>query len=85
MSSPEATVILGAAVIDDVMGLFVLAFLAASITTEGEAFGLAPMASVWLQQEVPVAASHPLIVQMIMISVCVALFFVVGTARQNAG
>ncbi len=30
MSSPEATVILGAAVIDDVMGLFVLAFLAAS-------------------------------------------------------
>lgn len=29
MSSPEATVILGAAVIDDVMGLFVLAILAA--------------------------------------------------------
>ena len=33
MSSPEASVILGAAVIDDVMGLFVLAFLAASTTT----------------------------------------------------
>src|SRR5215469_8601425 len=28
MASPEATIILGAAVIDDVMGLFVLAFLA---------------------------------------------------------
>ena len=40
MSSPEATVILGAAVIDDVMGLFVLAFLAASgTTTSGESFG----------------------------------------------
>ena len=35
MASPEATVILGAAVIDDVMGLFVLAFLAASTTTKG--------------------------------------------------
>ena len=31
--------ILGAAVIDDVMGLFVLAFLAASVTAKGEAFG----------------------------------------------
>src|SRR5208282_1929509 len=30
LSSPEGTVILGAAVIDDVMGLFILAFLAAS-------------------------------------------------------
>ena len=43
MASTEATVILGAAVIDDVMGLFVLAFLAASITTDkGAAFGVAP-------------------------------------------
>ena len=48
--TPEATVILGAAVIDDVMGLFVLAFLAASVTSNhGEAFGFAPMASAWLQ------------------------------------
>src|SRR3954465_14589313 len=39
MFSPEASVILGAAVIDDVMGLFVLAGLAASITAKGEAFG----------------------------------------------
>ena len=66
MASPEATVILGAAVIDDVMGLFVLAFLAASITSaKGEAFGFAPMASAWLQQRIAAAASHPLIVQMI--------------------
>lgn len=78
MAAPEATVILGAAVIDDVMGLFVLAFLAASITTKGQAFGLAPMASVWLQQRFVPAASHPLIVQMAMISVCVSLFFIVG-------
>ena len=68
MSSPEATVILGAAVIDDVMGLFVLAFLAASTTSAGESFGLAPMASGWLQQRIPFAASHPAGVQMVVIS-----------------
>jgi len=78
MTSPEATVILGAAVIDDVMGLFVLAFLAASATTKGEAFGLAPMASNWLQQRFPLAAGHPLVVQMTLISLCVCLFFVMG-------
>ena len=78
LSSPEGTVILGAAVIDDVMGLFVLALLAASTTTKGEAFGLAPMASALLQQKIPWAASHPLIVQMTMISICVGIFFVVG-------
>src|SRR5215472_7857816 len=78
MASPEATVILGAAVIDDVMGLFVLAFLAASTTTKGEAFGLAPMTSVWLQRELPAAAAHPLFVQMAMVSISVALFFFVG-------
>jgi Kef-type K+ transport system membrane component KefB len=78
MSSAEGTVILGAAVIDDVMGLFVLAFLAASITTKGDAFGVAPMASVWLQHHIPVAAAHPLIVQMMLISTCVGLFFVIG-------
>ncbi len=60
MASPEATVILGAAVIDDVMGLFVLAFLAASgSTAKGETFGLAPMASAWLQHRFAFAASHP--------------------------
>lgn len=78
MASPEATIILGAAVIDDVMGLFVLAFLAASTTTKGEAFGLAPMVSAWLQKSVPAAAAHPLIVQMFMISLSVAIFFFVG-------
>src|SRR2546422_2852439 len=52
MASPEASVILGAAVIDDVMGLFVLAGLAAStVTTKGEAFGAAAMASSWLQSQ----------------------------------
>lgn len=79
MASPEATVILGAAVIDDVMGLFVLAFLAASgSTAKGETFGLAPMASAWLQHRVAFAASHPLLVQMGLISICVLVFFVVG-------
>jgi Kef-type K+ transport system membrane component KefB len=81
MASKEATVILGAAVIDDVMGLFVLAFLAASITTEkGTAFGVASNVSDWLEQKMPLAAGHPLIVQMTMISICVAVFFVVGYA-----
>ncbi len=79
MASPEASVILGAAVIDDVMGLFVLAFLAASVTTaHGEAFGVAPMASAWLQEHVAPAAAHPLLIQMAMISVCVTVFFVAG-------
>lgn len=78
MSSSEATVILGAAVIDDVMGLFVLAFLAASITTKGETFGVASMSSVWLQQRLAPAASHPLIIQMLMIGVFATLFFIVG-------
>jgi Kef-type K+ transport system membrane component KefB len=78
MSSHEGTVILGAAVIDDVMGLFVLAFLAASITAKGDSFGLASMASVWLQHRIGSAATHPLIVQMMLISACVCLFFVIG-------
>lgn len=81
MTSPEATVVLGAAVIDDVIGLFVLAFLAASTTTsQPEAFGVAPMLSGWLMRQVPVAGHHPLFVQMLVISVCVSLFFVVGYA-----
>jgi Kef-type K+ transport system membrane component KefB len=60
------------------MGLFVLAFLAASTTVKGQAFGLAPMASEWLQQRIAPAAAHPLVIQMTMISICVTLFFVVG-------
>jgi Kef-type K+ transport system membrane component KefB len=78
MSSNEATVILGAAVIDDVLGLFVLAFLAASVASKGEAFGVASMSSAWLQQRLAPAASHPLVVQMTMIGVFATLFFVVG-------
>src|SRR6266699_42108 len=79
MASTEATIILGAAVIDDVMGLFVLAFLAASSTTAKlQAFGMAPMASAWLQQHMGPAAHHPLIVQMFVIAGCVALFFWIG-------
>src|SRR6266478_4777413 len=85
MSSPEATVILGAAVIDDVMGLFVLAFLAASMTTApGQSFGLAAMTSSWLQQRAPLAAGHPLLIQMLTISASVAIFFAVayGAAKR---
>jgi len=80
MASPEATVILGAAVIDDVMGLFVLAFLAAAASsgTKVAAFGLAPMTSAWLQVHMGPAANHPLLVQMAVISGCVSLFFWLG-------
>ncbi len=79
MSSPEASVILGAAVIDDVMGLFVLAFLTASISTNsGESFGFAAEMSSLLQQHFPTAAHHPLLVQMLFISLSVAVFFFVG-------
>ncbi len=84
MTSPEASVILGAAVIDDVMGLFVLAFLAASCSSKGAAtFGLAPMLSTWLQSSVPLAAQHPLIVQMSLIAVCVSGFFIVAYMVAN--
>src|SRR6266852_769570 len=79
MSSPEASVILGAAVIDDVMGLFVLAFLAASITTsQGEPFGLAAMTTAWMRGRFALAADHPLLVQMLAISACVTVFFAAG-------
>ena len=84
MTTPEATVILGAAVIDDVMGLFVLAFLAASNTTAGaSSFGVAPEASAWLVQHVTVAATHPLLVQMTVIAICVTGFFVGGYAAAR--
>jgi len=83
MASSEGTIILGAAVIDDVMGLFVLALLAASTAVKGEAFGLAPMASEWLQRRIAPAASHPLVIQMTMLSVCVAVFFVAGYAAAK--
>jgi Kef-type K+ transport system membrane component KefB len=84
MTSPEAAVILGAAVIDDVMGLFVLAFLAASCSTSTSSFGLAPMLTTWLQAHLPWAAQHPLVVQMTIIALCVTAFFVVayGAAQR---
>ena len=79
MSSPEATIILGAAVIDDVIGLFVLALLAASTTTATrETFGVAPAISLWAQHRYHLAALHPLAAQMTIISLCVLVYFVVG-------
>jgi len=79
MASPEASVILGAAVIDDVMGLFVLAFLTASTSTSAAShFGLAPMTSAWLQAHLPAAGRHPLVVQMLFIAISVAVFFFIG-------
>lgn len=84
MTSPEAAVILGAAVIDDVMGLFVLAFLAASCSANTSSFGVAPMLSAWFQHHFPIAAAHPLVVQMTLIAVCVTAFFVLayGAAQR---
>lgn len=85
MTTPEASVILGAAVIDDVMGLFVLAFLAASVSPIGpSAFGVAPALSYWMVQHLPFAASHPLVVQMTLTATCVGLYFVVayGAAQR---
>ena len=79
MTSTEASVILGAAVIDDVMGLFVLAFLAASCSTIGaDAFGVAPSVAYWLDHHLSWAGRHPLVVQMTLIAVCVTVFFVIA-------
>jgi Kef-type K+ transport system membrane component KefB len=84
MTSTEASVILGAAVIDDVMGLFVLAFLAASCSTGGAAaFGVAPFLSNWLNHHVAWAGRHPLVVQMSLIAICVSVFFVVAYAAAQ--
>lgn len=86
MTSPEASVILGAAVIDDVMGLFVLAFLAASCSTTGTSgFGVAPFLSAWLQQHFAFAAHHGLLVQMSLIAVCVTVFFLVAYLAAKHG
>jgi Kef-type K+ transport system membrane component KefB len=87
MTTPEASVILGAAVIDDVMGLFVLAFLAASCSsTGGSTFGVAPMLTTWMRGHFDFAALHPLTVQMCLIALCVAVFFFVayGAAQRWA-
>lgn len=79
MASQEASVILGAAVIDDVIGLLVLAILAASgSTVSGATFGLAPTASAWIQHRLGPAANHPLLIQMTVISMCVLVFFAAG-------
>jgi Kef-type K+ transport system membrane component KefB len=79
MTSPEASVILGAAVIDDVMGLFVLAFLAAACNAKSpSSFGLAPQLGLWLEKTFPAAGEHPLIVEIVLISVSVTLFFTLG-------
>jgi Kef-type K+ transport system membrane component KefB len=84
MTSTEATVILGAAVIDDVMGLFVLAFLAASCSTIGaDAFGVAPSLSYWLDHHWAWAGGHPLAVQMTLIAICVTTFFVIAYAAAQ--
>jgi len=84
MTSPEASVILGAAVIDDVMGLFVLAFLAASCSTGStNSFGMAASCSGWLQKHWHWAGLHPLTVQMTLIAVCVSVFFVVAFAAAQ--
>ena len=79
MSSPEASVILGAAVIDDVMGLFVLAFLTATASGANvDNFGVAPSAAVWMQHHVAFAADYPLVVRMLLIAVSVGAFFFIG-------
>jgi Kef-type K+ transport system membrane component KefB len=87
MTTSEASVILGAAVIDDVMGLFVLAFLAASSnTSSADAFGVAPALSTFLQRHFYWAGQHPLVVQMTLIAICVGAYFVIsyGAAQRWA-
>src|SRR5436309_1073469 len=84
MTSTEATVIPVAAVIDDVMGLFVLAFLAASCSTSGgDGFWVAPWISHWLGHHWVCAAGHPLAVQLTLIALCVTVFFVIAYAAAQ--
>ncbi len=86
MTTSEASVILGAAVIDDVMGLFVLAILAASCSANGQgAFGLAPSLAFWLQQHYRFAAHYSLLVQMSLIAIAVAVYFFVAYGAATRG
>lgn len=86
MASPEASVILGAAVIDDVMGLFVLAFLAASCSSGGaDAFGVAPFLTRRLQEHSAFVQQHPLAVHMSLIAVCVTIFFLIAFLAAKYG
>ncbi len=79
MASHEATVILGAAVIDDIMGMFVLALLAATVVNaKAASFGLAPWASAWLEHTFPLAGHFPLATQLLTISTGVGLFFLIA-------
>jgi Kef-type K+ transport system membrane component KefB len=79
MTTPEASVILAAAVIDDVMGLFVLAFLAAgSASNSAEVFGVAPWMAEWLNHHWAYAAGHPLMVKMLLIALSVGFYFFVA-------
>ncbi len=67
------------------MGLFVLAFLAAACNATSQcAFGIAPQVSLWLQQNLPVAARHPLILEIVPISLSVTVFFTIayGAAKK---
>ena len=86
MSSPEASVILGAAVIDDVMGLFVLAFLAAACNChKHRSLELRPMLSNG-SQNIPIGGTSSSVMQMTLIAVCVAVYFFVayGAAKTLA-
>jgi len=78
MVSREASVILGAAVIDDVLGLFVLAFLAASCNAGGDATTVSSWLTNLAKDHVPLAAHFPLTAQMIAIALCVVTYFVLG-------
>jgi Na+:H+ antiporter len=79
MVTREASVILGAAVIDDVIGLFVLAFLAASCSTaKASGSTVAAWLAQWLFEHVSGVARFPLSVQMSCIAVCVLVYFVLG-------
>jgi Kef-type K+ transport system membrane component KefB len=80
MVSREASVILGAAVIDDVLGLFVLAFLAASCHSGGESSSVSSWITDQLTHHFGVAAQFPLTVQMIAIALCVVVYFFLGYA-----
>ena len=84
MASSEGTIILGAAVIDDVMGL-VRAGSARSVVTavKGQAFGLAPMAERLAAGTRGAGRGASADRANGMLSVCVAVFFVGGYAAAK--
>lgn len=88
MMTTEASTILGAAVIDDILGLFVLALLSAGLlkTAPGAAAsGFAPLLQRELSLHFPAWAGHALLLEVLIVSLCMCAFLACAVAVNRWG